>query len=281
MKKEHFTYHWATPIIMLMLIATSCKKEPGIHFPSSHCNILSIAGNFYAYDYDSIVFSYNAAGNPVSVVRDKPATGLASFHFRYDKFNRLTDYIRVYQPTSPEFETWHRYYYKNNQIVLDSIFQFGLLGDVPRPSPNAPNIFFRGFATFKYDHLGRISETVDSSGWGYGRLTRYYTYDDKGNLVRVRYQTNIPGYHLDDKIISGYDDKVNLRLTHPIWQFIDRMYSVNNPIKAVRYNKTGLPLAFGTNTNMSNSKILDPGEPLSEILELGNYAYVRIGYSCK
>jgi len=32
--------------------------------------------------------------------------------------------------------------------------------------------------------------------------------------------------------------------THPIWQFIDRDFSINNPFQAVAYNSHGLPVAI-------------------------------------
>ncbi|TWF40628.1 hypothetical protein FHW36_104311 [Chitinophaga polysaccharea] len=264
-------------IAIINFVNTGCRKEPGIHFPGPHCDILSITGNFNG-PIDTVSFSYNIAGNPITVTRAFPSTGFPNYQFRYDKNNRLTDYITLY-PNSNEFETWHRYYYRGNRIVFDSIFQFGLLGEVPRPSPFAPNQFIRGYAAFEYDEMGRITKTIDSIGWIYGRLTRYYTYNQEGNLVKVVYQSaTFP--EEDSLIISGYDNKVNMHLTHPVWQFLDRMYSLNNPIKGESYNKHGLPLAFGISAPVKNGRVLDPGASLADFIELGTYSFINIRYSC-
>lgn len=276
--KTNYFIHLCCFVGVTMLFTISCKKEPGNNFPLPYCNILNIKGSFDARP-DSITFNYDAIGNPVSVIRAAPSTGFPNYQFRYDKFHRLTDYITLF-PYSTEFETWHKYYYHENKIVFDSIFQFGLLGDVPRPSPIVPDLFIRGYATFEYDNVGRISKTEDSIGWGYGKLTRYYTYDTKGNLVKVLFLPgSTPGVR-DSLIISNYDNKVNMHRTHPVWQFLDRMYSVNNPIKADSYNKWGLPLAFGTSSNLKNAKVLDPGGSLADFLELGTYQFIQIRYSC-
>lgn len=277
MRKISFPWLFCGLIIILWL-NTGCRKDGHNNFPPPHCDILSITGNFNIYPLDSIIFAYNAAGNPTSVTRTFPSTGFPNYQFRYDKANRLTDYITLY-PNSNEFETWHRYYYHGNKIVLDSIFQFGLLGEIPRPSPIVPDLFIRGYATFEYDGKGRMIKTVDSIGWIYGRLTKFYTYNPEGNLVKVVFVSGAFS-EKDSLIISGYDNKVNMHQTHPIWQFLDRMYSVNNPVKAESYNRYGLPLAYGTSTSVKNGRMLDPGGSLSDFIELGTYQFIRIRYSC-
>jgi hypothetical protein len=57
------------------------------------------------------------------------------------------------------------------------------------------------------------------------------------------------GVHPQDTVVtsySGYDDKVNLDRTNPIWQFLDRDYSMNNRFIAEKYNAAGLPAIITT-----------------------------------
>ena len=58
-----------------------------------------------------------------------------------------------------------------------------------------------------------------------------YQYDEEGNLIR----TTQP---------NTYDNKINLRQLHLIWQFLARDYSLNNPVTAIHYNNFGLPTKF-------------------------------------
>lgn len=84
-----------------------------------------------------------------------------------------------------------------------------------------------GVSDYEYDsHNRMIRRTVGGSS-----IT--YAYNAQGNLV-----TNVYGDSLH------YDNKVNFNRTDPVLQFINRDYSVNNPIGASSYNAYGLPLEY-------------------------------------
>ena len=45
-------------------------------------------------------------------------------------------------------------------------------------------------------------------------------------------------------IVEQYDNNRNLLTLHPVWQFLQCDYSVNNPFPAVTYNSYRLPTRF-------------------------------------
>ncbi|HTI10293.1 MAG TPA: hypothetical protein VL832_17115 [Puia sp.] len=174
---------------------------------------------------------YNTAGNPVDMlftVGDPYAK--FDYHFRYDQFNRLTDYIQNYTGNTGSI-IWHRYSYPSNRTVVDSVFNYGnaLITD-PAPDPTD----FPSAVVLTLDEKGRI---VKSQAAGSPTFTRYQ-YDGRGNLVR-------------DGI--SYDNKVNIYRTNYVWQFIFNDFSTNNPSSPLynggpttitSYNSVGLPLVM-------------------------------------
>jgi len=54
---------------------------------------------------------------------------------------------------------------------------------------------------------------------------------------------NSYSYNADGNLAGhDYDDKINYHRTNRVWMFIDRDYSVNNPVIATyEYNDFGLP----------------------------------------
>lgn len=115
---------------------------------------------------DTIRFTYDSYGNPVSIGRLETATELTDFIFRYDNEHRLTDVIGVFSLENPEgggFDTWQKLYYKNGRIVLDTTFDFSIYDGGSRPIPFQPSdssILIRRISTFEY--LPKIITTEDA-----------------------------------------------------------------------------------------------------------------------
>ena len=177
-----------------------------------------------------IVVHYNDAGNPVEMLNVKGAFGgdQRDYHFRYDRFNRLTDYLM--NPTiSPAALEWHTYTYPAWSMVVDSVYGENDPALITAPRPNADG--FLGVTIHFLDNEGRIIEDQ-----GFNNVT--FQYDAWGNLIR-----DLP---------FPYDNKFNPYLTNNVWRFIYEDYSVNNylfeeftgPISIAKYNAFGLPEIF-------------------------------------
>jgi hypothetical protein len=170
-------------------------------------------------DYDGFVnVDYNAAGNPADMLfhffdSTGPATPSAiDNHFRYDKRNRLTDYLQNYViavfGVQPGALLWDRYSYPRANIVVDSFFTYG---DMLITDPNPPISSFDYVRIFQLDGEGRIIKITQGSGPG---SVTNFSYDRNGNLV-------IPDV--------TYDSTVNPYRTNAVWMFVFQNYSVNNP----------------------------------------------------
>ncbi len=184
------------------------------------CNLTEFAFmRPYSAGPDTLRFTYNSKGDPVSGIRPVVTTGYPNLEFRY-KNGQLSDLLFVYSNGSSG-ELWHRYQYdKKGRIYLDSIYTF------PVELGAYPTVYYDSYCIrLAYDNQGRIiKETYEYSGNPSGETT--YSYDANGNLAG-----------------GSYDNKVNFRQTNPIWQFLDRDYSVNNRAVYTAYNSNGLPLS--------------------------------------
>jgi hypothetical protein len=185
--------------------------------------------------------SYNAAGDPTSMVLEVPwFPGQANWvdrYFRYDKQHRLSDYLLAYHG-SPGPVVWHHYTYPSGKKVVDSMFAYaGLLTD-----PEPPRSNFNQLITYNLDAAGRIIKRTygNSAPTDPGTVTDF-VYDSKGNLVR-------PGI--------SYDKKINIYRTSKVWMFFNVDYSTNNPLpaplKITAYNEFDLPLVFKDNPSYNN-----------------------------
>ena len=168
---------------------------------------------------DTMWFTYNVNGDPVTGIRARVSTGYPNFLFRYDHHGRFTDLIGVYGTTLTDggVESWTRYFYDDlNRIVSDSFYSF------PAIINGQPTIGeYSGFiiSTYEYDSKDRISKVTR------GSFSTPYSYDEQGNLAGI-----------------PHDNKINYHRTNKIWMFIDRDYSLNNPATAsYTYNSAGLP----------------------------------------
>jgi len=207
--------------------------------------------------YDTMAFTYNAHGDPVSGIRPVPRTGAPNFFFRYDHLGRLTDAFGSYG-TDPHptgyCEVWHRYKYDNwGHANFDSMYIFPLVVD---DHPTLSEYSSLNLNAYEYDSKGRISKFTYHTN--YFPFVTNFSYDADGNL------TGTP-----------HDNEINLHRTSKVWMFLDRDYSVNNPLTAAyTYNDRGLPISIvaPTGTKMHFSSLDFDG------LEYGE---AHVIYSCK
>ncbi|HLI93676.1 MAG TPA: hypothetical protein VKU83_08710 [Puia sp.] len=184
-----------------------------------------------------VVVHYNFAGNPVEMLNIKGSGYRQDFHFRYDRSNRLTDFLMnpSISPVAPAALEWHTYTYPSRRMVVDSVYGENDPAGITAPRPNADA--FAGVVTHFLDDEGRIIK--DEGNW-YGAYTdtSYFQYDAWGDMVR-------PGVM--------YDNKYNPYLTNDVWRFVYEDYSVNNPLQGTigppliifQYDARGLPQLLG------------------------------------
>ena len=176
---------------------------------------------------DTLTFTYNTLGNPVSATHQMDIGD--NLLFKYDNLNRLTDYVNIF-PSNTAGDYWHKYTYDgptSNRIIADTAFRDFI-------SSNGQLIDYNDIdlTVFKYDKEGRISQSTE---YVLGdTIVRSFTYDANGDL-----QGNG----------SIYDAMLNIHRTNTIWMFIDRDYSINNPVDngSDTYNSVGLPISISTN----------------------------------
>ena len=259
MKKLHVFFCY-TVLVVTVLHLAGCQKLLDYieHHPEGaggHCAIKTFMFQGPSTPpQDTVTFSYNKMGNPVSAIRKHVATGSPNVLFRYDNLNRLNDLICHYgSGISGGVEGWIKYFYgAGGRIVRDSVYAFP---DIVNGRPTLGEYSGAWADTYEYDLKGRIIKTTKILS----ELVNYvstYSYDTNGNLV---------GY--------SYDDKVNLHQTNKIWQFLDRDYSINNPTTAFyNYNSFGLPVA------------MDVRVPSMQFMQVALTAYIYSGnnieYDC-
>jgi hypothetical protein len=213
----------AMGLLLLSLIA--CKKDlhltgflPG-GISAYQLKTFRFATGINNYD-DTLTFTYDHFGNPVTVTRSVPYTGAPNYAFGYDKNHRLTAFYGTYT-SGHTAEIFHKYFYDaQGHITLDSVYSFA-----DHSGDTIIDWIDRYAFGLQYDEYGRVSAQFNPSD----TLTRTsYLYDGRGNL-----ETG-----------ATYDDKVNFHRTNWVWMFIDRDFSLNNPFKATSYTIAGLPTHF-------------------------------------
>lgn len=211
---------------LVLLQLTSCRKAYDYikHDPDADyklCNIQKITSPL-----GEAVFYYNEDGDPDSIITTNPQDEFYNVQFRYDKLHRLTDYIQYYG--NGFFANWHKYSYNDdNQIALEQNYGFGPMG----AQLTTWDVYYE--VSYKYDAKGRIKKSVFKDTTLPGSpviIPTSYDYDNRGNLIK-------PGV--------VYDKQTNPNHTNKVWMFLDKDYSVNNPVSAIRYNWGKLPVAFG------------------------------------
>jgi len=174
-------------------------------------------GNFY----------YNRWGNPDSVIFGEVATGRPNFYFTYNKKQQLREIKAFYN--GGVYEQWRRLGLNHKgQIISDTVYTFGLQNQDPEPA----NFHSKWIYFYEYDNLGRIiKRTLDFVIPEGQSSVSNFVYNAEGNL-------DVP------YIVEQYDNNRNLLTLHPVWQFLQCDYSVNNPFPAVTYNSYRLPTRF-------------------------------------
>jgi hypothetical protein len=212
---------------------------------------------------DTAVFTYNALGNPVSIIHQRNI-GDDNLFFKYDHANRLTDFIIAYANAAADGgDQWHRYSYdphNTTRIIADTDY-------ISYETDNGMITSYDGIelTTFQYDAQNRISKTtlivlantIDDT------IVTAYSYDSHGNLEAGG---------------AVYDNKINVHRTNKIWMFVDNNYSVNNPVDngTYTYNQGDLPLTIATNSSVqvAGFDFMVIGYPNAQ-------KNVTIGYACK
>jgi hypothetical protein len=240
-------------LMLIILYSTSCKKVYDYveQYPTATSDACRIT-RFTVYVNGIRVnhnVSYDKKGNVISVVAEDGAPFYldGDKYFRYDKHNKLTDYILA-RHGNPSAYWWQSYQYAPNKI-LDSFYtNAGNIND-PTPPVNAP-ADKKSFYILGTDSLGRIV-SVGTTEYG---TTGYFHYTIQGN------------YYRPDAL---YDNKINPYRTSPTWQQTQNDYSANNPIdistsqiswfaKIVSYNAYGLPTKYVTKSGYEhNIGVLD------------------------
>jgi hypothetical protein len=232
-----------TPFIVAFVIGlfaiSSCKKlyEYAEQHPTATSDACRIT-KFIAY-LNGIKLNYNVSydkkGNMISVLAEDgaPIYPVGDKYYRYDKHNKLTDYI-IARHGNPNARWWDSYQYAPNTIFDSSYNNVGNIHDPTAPVNAPPDV--KRFYILGTDTLGRI---VNVGTTEYG-ITGYFHYTFQGN------------YYRPDAL---YDDKINPYRTSPAWQQTQNDYSANNPVdngystiatfaKIVSYNAYGLPTKY-------------------------------------
>lgn len=249
----------------------SVETSDNLSFPTtnefSNCKLRNVIyeNEFVSESTVNMLFTYNAAGNPFSVTRTGPLVIPTSgyptlnYYFYYDQKKRLRRLLINFSDDPQnlnEYTEEHRYGYdENDVIIVDTTFYV---------DPAIMALGVRAIAKITYDSQGRIvKENIRDFYWGTTRNPTY-TYDARGNLA-------VPGWKS-----SGYDNKVSIFRSHPVFQFLHRNYSRNNALPEAKYNSKGLPLAIrNLNDGFFGAYKINPDGPINP---LGGI--VKASYDC-
>lgn len=248
----------ASAAILALLILTSCQKELVTSEESINAETVSSdaagPGEFANCKLRRIVhehggvrdllinglFTYNSAGNPISLTYVDGGTGNPNQYFFYDKQNRLREWRSAYDPNSVMESYTHKYGYDQNGVLAVDTFLFHAKFDWNEENQD---LIFTGWgdttvSLLTYDSQGRVvKESIRDLSTGKVRNPTY-TYDNRGNIGVLGWRS------------SSYDNKVSIYRAHPVFQFIFRNYSRNNAAPVAKYNSRGLPLSVdGTAMN--------------------------------
>jgi hypothetical protein len=213
-------------VVLAIVQIYACEKIldqlPG---KPKHCRVKRIffQGDFSGDHYGNVY--YNKWGNPDSVTYS--IVGLARGN-QYFKYNHKQQMIQArYGYPGIIKEIWHKFVYTNGFITSDTVYTLAS-SEEPEPLHYVNKLIVH----FEYDNYGRMSKEIRELIYPSHHIdTNYYNYDARGN--RIYPETNVT-----------YDNYTNIHVLHPIWQFLSRDYSLNNPINAESYNNFRLPTRF-------------------------------------
>jgi hypothetical protein len=267
-------------LLGMMALGSGCKKVYDYieQHPTGTCDACKIvqvkvtpAGSgIQAMVYD---VSYDKKGNMISMLtKDRYDGSMYDLYFRYDKQNKLTDYI-VTRVGSNNVEEWRYYYYYPGKII-DTFYLNVTNSEALATDPTPPY-------HVQLAHKLVEEQTLDSKG----RVTNVKTYNAASPL---QYTTNWNYvYNASENLTFNptpiYDNKINPYRTNPTWQLVQRDFSVNNafynlddprpslPLPSiVSYNEYGLPTKYVINDSYGNRPMF--GMPF--------YNSIEITYNC-
>jgi len=225
--------------ILMLAFLPGCEKvfdyihdNPSQDFTDCQIKEITLPGGIKG------TFTYNRYGDPVSVIYTSTSSERPNFSFKYDNKKRLIESLSYFDNST--YYYWSKYKYNNNGLIVsDSTYEAGV-----------------------------IENGVPVSGDGSVRLVRNYIYDAQNRIVKiVQHWPDFPdeegeaewfydangNRQLDPSRTDAYDSKMNIHRTHKVFMFIDRDYSLNNPVGATDYNAKYLPTKFAS----TNGRLLD------------------------
>jgi hypothetical protein len=229
-------------VFIILCTQSSCRKVYDYirEHPDGHeslCRITQIRVVDYANTLDTFDITYNAQGNPVSMLGTSPYHVYSNIeqYFRYDHFGRLSDFLYTYINSEGAL-IWHKYGYPRKNFVTDTVINYpDAAVDGPAPIAGAgPGYYYiRGWTLDAHDRIVK-AWSIPNDPHEPPLLEGTITYDANGNKVLSRPDLT-------------YDNKVNPYRTNKIWQFVYNDYSRNNVLQADHsftpvYNDFGLPL---------------------------------------
>lgn len=224
-------------LVAVIALSSGCRKIIDKYFPGgkddTSCSITEMhlrEDLFGTVGEYTARFTYNIKGNPDTVLIFSNDRLVHTHYLSYNDNDQLVTYNAFYDSDGINFFFTHTYAYNNAGRIEKDSAEFNSLSDMGDIDQDA--IAY----TLHYDAKGRI---IKEEGIRYERDNEpvqeevdgsEYEYDTEGNRV---FST-----------ATEYDDKLNYLRTNPIWMFLQRNYSENNPVGATGYNSAGLPLGF-------------------------------------
>ena len=263
--------------LAVLILLPSCRKAYDYirEHPDAHdtlCRVIKLNVRGVLGNPDEFTISYNAKGNPVSILDASPPgnNGNEDQYFRYDRSNRLTDFINTFIGTNVAF-WWHKYAYPRKGFITDTVFEYTGRSDGPAPIASGPGLqYIYGYSLDTRDRIAKVW-TLSPDPHQPPQLIRDIVYDANGNLP------------LSNPVFY-YDDMVNVYRTNKVWQFVYQNYSRNNVLRPTTpanpalppypppppYNDFGLPLYLQT--------IADPN--VASFNENNTNPTMEITYAC-
>ena len=240
------------PFVLAAVIAlpalSSCRKVYDyIHaHPDAHdtlCRVTKLTiGNpgSKPVEFDVI---YNNKGNPTDILLPDPYIFFTTTekHFRYDRFDRLSDYITNFRsfdpgPDGPIFRSaalsWQKYAYPRPDIISDTVIEYvGVPIDGPPPIAPAGTAIY----LYKFNTEGKMIATAQTVNLPHQPSPTFtpIAYDARGNRDLSVYTDVV------------YDSSISVYRTNKVWQLVFNDYSRNNPV----YVSIGFPFQLPTPTN--------------------------------
>jgi len=242
--------------IVLVASLSSCRKFYDYieHHPDAQdnaCRITRVSvGNPVTLAFD--IF-YNNKGNPTDMLVLDPLMSFTTTekHFRYDRWDRLTDFFvnyRLYDPGpgGPIFRgaalIWQKYAYPRPDIISDTVIAYPdpavFIND---PAPIAPP--GAQINLYKFNAAGKMIATAQTVNLPHQPPPVFndIAYDARGNRDLSIYT----------KVL--YDSSICIYRTNKVWQLVFNDYSRNNVVYVNPYfpfqlptptNEFGLPTAL-------------------------------------